>query len=219
MGRNHFLNFCTFILVFFSTYNIIAQTQALEKGELWVETKAGLSFYNREIARINNNDIDYQEINNSLRLEFIPQINYAIANKLFIGGQLGMSYDSFEVKEIDKNNTSLNYKIGAQLQYYFLKITPQFYLKSEIGANYNHYRVNPAIENLDTQTSNYLKTYLDAGVSFLSKEDWMVSIFFKDIVTYHSNTPNFENRKDVESSVIFKDFIRFPHFSVSYRIN
>lgn len=219
MGRNHFLNFCTFILVFFSTYNIIAQTQALEKGELWVETKAGLSFYNREIARINNNDIDYQEINNSLRLEFIPQINYAIANKLFIGGQLGMSYDSFEVKEIEKNNTSLNYKIGAQLQYYFLRITPQFYLKSELGANYNHYRVNPAIENLDTQTSNYLKTYLDAGVSFLSKEDWMVSIFFKDIVTYHSNTPNFENRKDVESSVIFKDFIRFPHFSVSYRIN
>jgi len=219
MGRNHFLNFCTFILVFFSTYNIIAQTQALEKGELWVETKAGLSFYNREIARINNNDIDYQEINNSLRLEFIPQINYAIANKLFIGGQLGMSYDSFEVKEIEKNNTSLNYKIGAQLQYYFLRITPQFYLKSELGTNYNHYRVNPAIENLDTQTSNYLKTYLDAGVSFLSKEDWMVSIFFKDIVTYHSNTPNFENRKDVESSVIFKDFIRFPHFSVSYRIN
>ncbi|MDT0294583.1 hypothetical protein ACFQ3R_12480 [Mesonia ostreae] len=219
MGGNHFLNLNIFILVLFSGYNISAQNQSLEKGEVWVEAKAGLSFYNRELARINNNNIDYQEINNSLRLEFIPQVNYAIANRLFIGGQLGIGYDSFEVKEIDKNNTSLNYKIGAQLQYYFLKITPQFYLKSEIGVNYNHYRVNPAIETLDTQTSNYLKTYLDAGFNFLLDEDWMVSIFFKDIVTYHSNTPNFENRKDVESSVIFQDFIRFAHFSISYRIN
>lgn len=207
------------ISLIISSLALPQQNQSLEKGEIWAEAKVGLSFYNREIARINNENIIYQEINNSLRLEFIPQVNYAVANRLFLGGQIGIGYDSFEVKEIDKNNTSLNYKIGAQLQYYFLKITPQFYLKSEIGINYNHYRINPALENLDTQTSNYLKSYLDAGISFLPKEDWMISIFFKDIVTYHSNTPNFENREDLESSVIFQDFIRFPHFSVSYRIN
>lgn len=212
-----------FLLIFIGLLNTSIfygqQNEALSKEALWVEAKAGLSFYNRELARVNNENINYQEVNNSLRLQLIPQLHYAIANRLFIGGQVGIGFDSYEIKAIDENSTSINYKIGAQVQYYFLKITPQFYLRSEAGVNYNHYRINSALENRDTETSNYVKTYLDAGFSFLPEEDWMISIFFKDIVTYHSNTPNFENREDFESGVIFQDFIRFPHFSVSYKLN
>ncbi|MDR6300108.1 hypothetical protein [Mesonia maritima] len=208
-------NISLFILLIFSTLCYSQQNQALSKKSLWIEAKAGLSFYNRELARINNENINYQKVNNSLRLEIIPQLNYAIADRVFIGGQIGIGYDSFEEKTLNKNNTSYNYKIGAQLQYYFLKITPQFYLRSELGANFNHLNMNFSVN----RSNNYLKTYLDAGFSFLPKENWMVSIFFKDIFTYHSSSPNFENRNDFESSVIFQDFIRFPHFSVSYQLN
>ncbi|MGO3812522.1 hypothetical protein, partial [Mesonia sp.] len=116
------------LVLLFPVLSILAQNankvSYIPKNSIWVEAKVGLSFYNREIARINSENINYQKINNSLRLELIPQVNYAVANRLFIGGQIGVGYDSFEVKEIGKNNTSFNYKIGAQLQYYFLKITP-----------------------------------------------------------------------------------------------
>ena len=208
-----------FITVFSIQFLYAQQNQSLSNGSLWLEAKAGLSFYNRELARINGENINYQEVNNSFRLEVIPQINYAIANRLFLGGQIGIGYDSFELKELDEKSTRVNYKIGTQLQYYFLKITPEFYLRSELGINYNHYRSNSPIESPETQTNNYLKTYLDAGFSFLPEENWMISIFFKDIITYHSNTPNFDNRENFESSVLFQDFIRFPHFSVSYHLN
>ncbi|WP_121666840.1 hypothetical protein [Mesonia aquimarina] len=208
-----------FITVFSIQFFYAQQNQSLSNGSLWLEAKAGLSFYNRELARINGENINYQEVNNSFRLEFIPQLNYAIANRLFLGAHLGFGYDSFELKELDEKSTHVNYKIGTQLQYYFLKITPEFYLRSELGINYNHYRSNSPIETPETQNSNYLKTYLDAGFSFLPEENWMISIFFKDIITYHSNTPNFDNREDFESSVLFQDFIRFPHFSVSYQLN
>lgn len=123
---------------------------------------------------------------------------------------LGFSMNLTE-SDHSSNFNLQNYKTGIHARYYLVQLLPKLYIQSEIGINYNYLHTN-------RYHNSYVKSYLDAGISFNISQYWLVSLTFKDILTYHSKEPNFDNRSDFSNNN-FSDFINFPHFSMMYRFN
>ncbi len=206
MGKHYFLTFTLLI-----SYIISAQNINFHKGEVWLGGTFGLSFNNNELARINQQTyLGQPEIQNQLAFQFIPKIEYAVFNKFLVGAHLGFSMNLAE-SDHSSNLNLQNYKAGINARYFIVKVLPQLFIQSEIGLNYNYLHTN-------NTHNTYLKSYLDAGISFNISEYWLASLIFKDVLSYYSEQPNFENRSDFSNNN-FRDFINFPHFSIMYRFN
>ncbi|MEX0996278.1 MAG: hypothetical protein WDZ45_04455 [Flavobacteriaceae bacterium] len=186
----------------------------------WIlEFKTGFTFQADELARINEQPPLDQNIGNGIKLQFKPAIHYSLFHNLWIGGHLGFGITNYSDKDRSIKSSSENYKMGVQLRYNFFKIIPEIYLHSEIGSNYNYLNLRENNPEQFTLSNSYIKSYLDLGVNFVFSENWAVAIVFKDVLYNYSSRPNFENRKGFGNSNIFKDYIEFPFFSVSYRMN
>ncbi len=211
-----------FITGIFSVGTITAQntnkTSYIPKNSIWVGGKVGLTFYENELARLNEATYLGQEINNSIKAEITPQIDYALLDNFLVGAQLGFGYAYFEEDSTNFTSKSQNYKLGLQAAYY-LTIIEQMYIFAELGGNYNYFKTKEENNNLQLSTDNsYFKYYLDVGVSLAASKHWLFSVVFKDVLSYHSSLPNFSGKEDFNGGVVFKDFINYPHFSVKYRL-
>ncbi|TQD40418.1 hypothetical protein [Haloflavibacter putidus] len=206
----------------FPVVSILAQnannTSYIPKNSIWVGAKAGLTFYDNELARLNEATYLGQEINNSVKAEIVPQIDYALFDNFLVGAQLGFGYAYFEEDSANFSSASQNYKIGLQAAYH-LPIIEQVHIFTEIGGNYNYFKTKEENSNLQLSGDNsYFKSYLDVGVSLAASKQWLFLVVFKDVLSYHSSLPNFSGKEDFEGGVVFKDFINYPHFSVKYRL-
>jgi gamma-glutamyl phosphate reductase len=103
------------------------------------------------------------------------------------------------------------------VQYEPLKIG-SFTLYLELGTNHNIYS-RPQLQSSRDESTNYLKSYLDVGISVQVAPQFNVAIVFKDVATYHSTAINFENRNDFTVTPILREFFAFPQFSVVYILN
>lgn len=218
------LNNCTLILaILFNTLSFAQNYEALdnpfEKKSMYLEAAFGLSFHNQTLARINNQvPFDYS-LDNSLKFSLTPKFHYAVADNLFALGQVGFGYQEFRVEENHSKTKATNYIAGAGIKYYFWKIHPKLYLNAEAGLQYQYFHSKQQKMMDETINQSLMKSYLDIGVSFFIKEDILISLVFKDIVTYHSRLPNFDNKEDLKINNVFKEFFRYPHFSVTVRLD
>ena len=204
----------TFFSIVFSilfSFTVAAQDSNFQKGEVWLGSTVGFTFQDQEIARLNEEIyLGQPELESQLAFQFIPKIEYAVFNKFLVGTHLGFSMNIAE-SDSSSNLNLQNYKAGIHARYYIVQLLPKLFVQSEIGLNYNYLQA-------DENHNSYFKSYLDAGISFNISQYWLASLTFKDIFTYHSEEPNFDNRSDFSNNN-FSDFINFPHFSIMYRFN
>jgi len=186
----------------------------INKGDWWLESKIGFTFYNEDAAALDLNLTAGQPIENSIKLQFTPGLSYAVSDRLLAGAHVGFGFFNYKYSNLNHNGRIQNYKSGIHLRYYFLKIMPEFYLFAETGSNFNYLVANV------TPNNNYLKSYMDTGFSFKISDEWILSFVLKDVIYYYSSTPNFENRNsNFGSSSVLKEMIRFPFFSIMYQLN
>lgn len=219
MAKYYFLKQLFFSLAVLFCLGNSAFSQNLEQNELWMKAKIGFSFQNDELARINAQKYFGQELDNNFVFQAIIEPEYALADRLFVGPQLGFGSASYDIPGHTKTLNFQNYKIGWHVNYFFLKVLPKLYLNAEIGGDYNYFHSNWALRDDLSRSNSYLKAYLDAGISFFIQDDLLFSLVFTDIFSYHSSLSNFDQKEGFNTGKVFKDFIDFPHFSVSYRLN
>lgn len=219
MAKHYFLKHVFFPLILLFCIGNSAYSQNLEQNELWLKAKIGFNFQNDELARINAQKYFGQELDNNLVFQVIIEPEYALADRLFVGPQLGFGSASYEIPGNSKNLNFQNYKIGWHVNYFYLKVLPKLYLNAEIGGDYNYLHSNQALAEGLSRSNSYFKGYLDAGISFFVQDDLLFSLLLTDIFSYHSSLPNFDQKDGFNTGKVFKDFIDFPHFSVSYRLN
>lgn len=203
--------FFSIIFLTLSSLTVAAQDSNFQKGEVWLGSTFGFTFQDQEIARLNEEIyLGQPELESQLAFQFIPKIEYAVFNKFLVGTHLGFSMNIAE-SDHSSNLNLQNYKAGIHARYYIVQLLPKLFVQSEIGFNYNYLQA-------DENHNSYFKSYLDAGISFNISQYWLASLTFKDILTYHSEEPNFDNRSDFSNNN-FSDFINFPHFSIMFRFN
>ena len=209
-----------FIVIIALSLNIVARAQTTHNQSVNLETVIGLNFYNESIAIINQEQILPQELQpeDYFRFQIIPKIQFLPYNELFsVGAHLGFGYESFKIQERnDQRVTSKLFKIGGQIQYEIWKfygLRPYV----ELGSNFNLYE-SPSILLETEETINYFKSYLDIGIRVRASSKIDVSLLFKDFLTYHSNSTNFEHAEGFTVRPSVQDFFNFTHFSVTFRL-
>ncbi len=207
--------FFIFILSLFSIKSF--SQEIFKKGSFFVGGDFGLSFYNKDLAYINQQTFSNYELDNALRFSLLPKINYGVLENTFITGHLGLDYSNYKRQTDGLSLVGTNYKIGGGLKYYFIQIIESIYLSSELGMSYNYYRIKQRNLPQEKQNQNYISAYFDVNIDLDLGERWLFSITFKDLIVYNSQTPNPKHEKGMKFNNIFKDFIRYPHFSVFYK--
>lgn len=216
-------NYILILAILFTTFSF-AQNQEdfdnpFEKQSMYLETTLGLSFHNQTLARINNQvPFDYS-LGNSLKFNLTPKFHYAIVDNLFAIGQIGFGYQEFRVEENHSKTKATNYITGAGIKYYFWKIHPKLYLNAETGLQFQYYHSKEPNYLDKTINQSLMKSYLDIGISLFVKENLLFSLVFKDIISYHSRLPNFDGQEGWEINNVFKNLIRYPHFSLAFRLD
>lgn len=205
-------------LTFFSANSSAQESDysALNKKSWWIEGQFAINFFDEDVARLSDNFISDGSIDDYFEGNFNPKLNYAVFDRFFIGMQAGLGYQDFERPE-KSNFQAWNYAVGVQAQYYY-PVVSTLYAYTELGIKFNHFSIEQGGLLAETQ-ENFYKSYLDIGLSYVFETDWKVSLLLKDVVSYHSATPNFDRRRGWNLNNVFKDFIRFPHFSIAYRLN
>jgi len=205
-----------FLIFIISLFSLKSFSQELfEKGSFFVGGDFGLSFYNKDLA-YQQTPANYN-MDNALRFSLLPKINYGIQKNVFLTGHLGLDYSNYKRQTDGLSLVGTNYKIGGGLKYYFLQIIEPVYLSSELGLSYNYYQIKQRNLPQEKQNQNYLSAYFDVNIDVDLGEGWIFSIVFKDLIAYNSKTPNPKHEKGIKINNIFKDFIRYPHFSIFYK--
>jgi|SRR5690625_2183282 len=190
----------------------------LEKGSVFIGGEAGLSFYNRELAYYSNQLPQGFSMDDALRASITPKIHYGIFKDLFVIGQLGFDYSNYKRQNDSRRYTFTNYRVGAGLKYYFFEITKPVFLSAETGINYNYLQMNQRFLPLEKKSNMLVSAYLDIGIDLDLGEGWIFTIILKDLIEYQSDTPNFKHRAGWKVNNVFKQLIRYPHFSFLYKI-
>jgi hypothetical protein len=211
-------SFALLITAFFIILTLRAQTNNNQTFN--IETVVGLNFYNETIAVINQEQILPEEFQpeNYYRFQVIPKIQFLpFDNKFSMGTHLGFGYESFKIPERnDQRVTAKLFKVGGQLQYEiwkFYRLRPYV----ELGSNFNVYKTPSNLANTD-DTVNYFKSYIDLGIRIRASKTIDVSLLFKDFLTYHSNSTNFERAVGFTVRPSIQDFFNFTHFSITFKL-
>lgn len=205
-----------YIFVCLVASTVYGQDRAVlfDEGSWHLDAKIGLAFYNDTFAALDNDITAGQSVQNSIKLQFMPGVSYAVKERLLAGAYLGYGFLHYNYSDLDEKGRYHNYKAGIHLRYHFLKIFPGFYLFGEAGSNFNYLKAK------NTDGNDYFKSYIDTGFSYKLTDEWVLSFVLKDVLFYYSSSYNFENRDfGFGNSKIFKEMTAFPFFSVTYRLN
>lgn len=206
----------SFLIFLFAAPMVLAQGM-LTKHSIFLEGEAGISFYNKDLRYLNGPVYGY-DMNDALRFTLIPKVNYAIDDNVFISGHLGFNLSNYKRQTDGFRLQAFNLKTGGSIKAYFLELTDFLYLYTELGLSLNFYSLKQWTQPFEKNTNTIVSSNLDVGLTVFTGPEWMISVIFKDVLSYHSGTPNFEHKKGFNSGSPIKDFIRFPHFSFAYKL-
>lgn len=209
-----------FFLLCLSCFAAFSQAQEiLQKGNVLVGGDFGISFYNRDIARLNSQDIPGGvSMTDALRVHLHPKIYYGVAQQLFVQGYLGLDYSHYKRQTDGLRLVSTNWSIGSGLKYYFLEIAEPVFLSAEVGVAYNIFQINHVFSPQENRHQGLISSYLDIALEMDLGQGWMFAVILKDLVEYQSDVPNFKHREGWKTNNVFRHFIRYPHFGVYYRL-
>lgn len=200
-------------------FSLMASAQEiLQKGSLILSGEVGISFYNSDLRYSDSSVMANYNLNDALRFTLIPQLEYAFEDRLFVAGHLGFNFSNYKRQNSGFRLQALNLKTGVSLKYYLLEITDFLFVYSELGLSLNFYSLKQGSLPLERFNNTLITSNFDLGLTLFAGPEWMISLVFKDLISYHSDTPNFEHLRGLNTGSPFKDFIRFPHFSIAYKL-